>query len=64
MKYIPGDARRKLVEWGKHDPADPDDVRRLLLRVMYLHDDERGQIYHPPKIAKQLEGRWHNGKIK
>lgn len=61
MKYIPGDARRKVIEWGKHDPADPEELRYLLLRVAYLYADERGEIYHPPRLISQSDRREQGG---
>ena len=65
MKHIlPGESTRLCAEWSKRSPADPEELKYLLLRVAYLRDDERGLIYHPPKLVSQLEWRHRDGKHK
>ena len=58
MKHVlPGESARLCADWSKRAPADPEELKYLLLRVAYLRDDERGEIYHAPRIVRQVEER-------
>ena len=47
----------RLVAWGKIGTVDQAALSELLVRMLYLHDAEVGNIYIPPKIVIEKKER-------